>query len=461
MTGIQGRIAQYPFGFNNGVSIRGLPVLNAHSNLVVWVDSNKGNDGNPGTVALPFASLAGAINALNNVSNSLTGRIGNTLNGAIVMLKPYHAETLSAATTYSLASCSIIGVSTGDGDIPTFTLSTAAGAGIVLGSADMQIKNVKIIDNQGVTVALKLANKGQIADSIKIIDGSASFTTGISIVGGGSNKADRCSVINCYLRSAGATNGILLSEVDDQVTVSNNILQGSFSTAAIQNPTSTVLTNLYVNGNIISNTNASGKGLNFVSACTGHCVDNRVIVTTRASEIVASTAMNYLGNLGSATNGLDQYAVPLGITSDPIVAVSAIKALPQTTTSTVATVSGGAVILEAIVAEVTTAIQNQLNNTKFTFTDTAGSTATDICAVTTIANLGVGSFFYPKLDAAATALVTVASGTSSVAFAEQAGNGVIMGPGTLVINCAASNTGNVKYHLRYRSLQPGATITLS
>lgn len=458
MTGITGKYSQYPFGFNTGIAIRGLPVANAHSNFVVWVDSNHGNDGNPGSVNLPFASVAGAINALNNTTQSPIGRIGNTLNGSIIMCKPYHAETLTAATTYSLASCAIIGVSTGDGDMPTFTLTTAAGAGIVLGSADMLIKNVKIIDNQGVTVALKLAGKGQVADSVRILDGTSSFTTAISVVGGGSNLADRCRVVNCYAETAGATNGILLGEVDDQVEVTDNTLIGSFSTSAIQNPTGKVLTNLQVHRNYVSNTHASGKGINFVSACTGAANDNRVKATVMGSEFVASTAMSTLGNRGSSTSGTSEYAVPLGVTADPIVAVSAIKALPQTTTSTVATIAGGAVVLEALVAEVTTAIQNQANNTKFSFTDTASSTTTDICAVTSTANAAVGTLLYPKLDAAATALVVAAGGA---AFAEQGANGVILTPGTVVINCAASNTGNVKYHLRYRPLQPGALVTLA
>lgn len=450
-------LSQFPFGFKNGVTIAGLPIVTANAGNVLYVDSNNGNDGNDGSINRPLATIAGAFTKLSNLS-STGARIGNTLNGALILLKPYHAETLTAATTYSQASVAIVGISNGDGDIPTITLSTAAGAGIVLGAADMIIKNVKIVDNQGVTIALKLNKKGQVADSVRIVDGTASFTTGISINGGGSNNADRCRLVGCYIQSAGATNGILLGEVDDQVEVTDNQVIGSFSTAAIQNPTSTVLTNLKFHRNYISNTHASGKGVNFVSACTGAANDNRVKATVLGNEWVASTAMSTLGNKGSNTSGTSEYGVPLGVTAEPIVAVSAIKALPQTTTSTVATITGGAVVLEALVAEVTTAIQNQANNTKFTFTDTASSTATDMCAVASTINAAVGTFFYPKLDAAATALVVAAGG---IAFAEQGANGVILNPGTIVINCAASNTGNVKYHLRYRPLQPGASITLA
>jgi hypothetical protein len=288
MTGITGKYSQYPFGFNTGISIRGLPVVNSHSNFVVWVDSNHGNDGNPGSVNLPFASVAGAINALNNTTQSPIGRIGNTLNGSIIMCKPYHAETLTAATTYSLASCAIIGVSTGDGDMPTFTLTTAAGAGIVLGSADMLIKNVKIIDNQGVTACIKLNAKGCVADNCKIFDGTSSFTTGILVNGGGANKADRCQVSNNMIVSAGATQAILMNEVDDKVVVAGNVMYGTYSTAIIQNPTATVMTNLALIANKGTSTTNNGATINIVSACTGIISGNNVNAAGTATKAVGS-----------------------------------------------------------------------------------------------------------------------------------------------------------------------------
>lgn len=288
MSGIQGRISQYPFGFNSGIAIRGLPIANAHSNLVVWVDSNNGNDGNIGSVTAPFKSVAGAITALSNTTTTGAGRIGNTLNGAVIMLKPYHAETLTAATTYSLASCAIIGVSTGDGDMPTFTLTTAAGAGIVLGAADMLLKNVKIITNFAATAAIKLAAKGQIVDGCKIYDGSASFVSGVSVLGGLANAADRCQIVNNTFASAGATQAILLSEVNDKIVVSGNISMGAYSTAIIQNPTSTVMTSLAVLNNSMISTTSNGATLNLVSACTGIMGGNHFNAAGTATKAVGS-----------------------------------------------------------------------------------------------------------------------------------------------------------------------------
>jgi len=143
--------------------------------------------------------------------------------------------------------------------------------------------------------------------------------------------------------------------------------------------------------------------------------------------------------------------------SAPVAAVSAIKALPASTTATVATVTGGPVLVEYLAAEVTTIVQAQANATKFTHTDTASSTAVDLCATGDINAKAVGSFLFPKLDAAATALQMVAGAHG---FALSA-SGIVLPTGTLVINCAATNTGNVKYHVRWRALQPGASLTLA
>src|SRR3954465_9190720 len=69
--------------------------------------------------------------------------------------------------------------------------------------------------------------------------------------------------------------------------------------------------------------------------------------------------------------------------------VRTTAALPQTTQSALFTVAGGRVVILGILGEVTTAIQNQANNTKLVANPTAGSDV-DLCAVTDVANLEIG-----------------------------------------------------------------------
>lgn len=301
MSGIQGKMASYPYGFANGVSVRGMPVVNTHTNTVVYVDSNHGNDGNNGSIGTPVATVQGAINLLSNNSSTSVGRIGNTLNGCIIMCKPYHAETLTAATTYSLAGCAIIGNSFGDGDVPTFTLTTAAAAGIVLGAADMLLKDIKIIDNVGATACITLSAKGCRADGCEIYDGSASYTTGILVNGGGANKADRCAITNNLIYSAGATQAILLNEVEDKVVISNNTTMGAYSTGIIQNPTSTVMTNLMILSNALSSTTSNSTTVHLVSSCTGIISSNTINSAGTATKTIGSLISTGNNNLSAAT----------------------------------------------------------------------------------------------------------------------------------------------------------------
>jgi hypothetical protein len=124
--------------------------------------------------------------------------------------------------------------------------------------------------------------------------------------------------------------------------------------------------------------------------------------------------------------------------------------LPQTAAGSIFTVTGKLVIYD-IVGEVTTVIQNQANNTKLQSVPTVGST-TDMCSVADIANeaVGVNLFITGTL---ATALQISAGG----AFVRQAAPQVVTA-GNIKLNCAASNTGQVKWVARWKPLEPGAFL---
>jgi hypothetical protein len=131
----------------------------------------------------------------------------------------------------------------------------------------------------------------------------------------------------------------------------------------------------------------------------------------------------------------------------------ATATLPQTTASAIYNVVGGRVLIMGIVGEVTTIIQNQANNTKLVANPTTGSDV-DICAVASIANLEVGGLLSVLDFKTATALSKTNAG--SAPFAANAG---VVAVGTIDLNCAASNTGSVKWSLWYVPLDDGAYVT--
>lgn len=130
----------------------------------------------------------------------------------------------------------------------------------------------------------------------------------------------------------------------------------------------------------------------------------------------------------------------------------ATATLPQTAAAAIFNVTGGRVAITQIIGEVTTAIQNQACNTKLTATPTTG-TAVDLCAVLSIANDEVGCL-YGITGTNSDAMLGINAGLLP---GQQRSS--IVGIGTIDLNCAASNTGSVKWTIFYVPIDDGAAVT--
>ena len=135
--------SNYPNGFLNGITIRGLPVTVSHPGEIFWVNNSGvlakggvgGSNGNPGTYQKPFSTVDYAI-----------GRC--TANrGDIIMVMPGHAENLSAAAaiTADVAGVAIIGLGNGT-KMPTLSW-TAAAATLSVSAANVSFVNMKFVAN--------------------------------------------------------------------------------------------------------------------------------------------------------------------------------------------------------------------------------------------------------------------------------------------------------------------------
>lgn len=129
----------------------------------------------------------------------------------------------------------------------------------------------------------------------------------------------------------------------------------------------------------------------------------------------------------------------------------ATAALPQTAAGTIFVISGGRVLISLIIGEATVVIQTQLNNTKLKLVPTVGSTV-DLCAVKDITALEVGGKLVVN-GVAATALVQANAGAI---IAETVP--VVCAVGNLQLDCAASNTGSIKWSLWYVPVDDGALV---
>lgn len=299
-------ISNYPNGFGNGVNIRGVPVLNTYAGDVFWVDSGAGSDGNKGTFDRPFATVDFAV-----------GRC-TASNGDVIMVKPGHAETLSAADAIDIDVIGVSVIGVGNGALrPTFTMDNAAGE-ITFGADNCLLQNVII--NASVTATLKGVNVEDGVDYATVsgctfgvdLAGTDEFNHAISFT----NDNTGCVVENCEIDMgiAAAVAGVIADADTARLTVRNNVIRGDYSTANIVGDT-TLSTNILIQGNLLENgiggnLNAQ-PGIELLTGTTGTITDNYIVcnLATKAASVVADTCLlfeNYYNEdiSGAATGGI-------------------------------------------------------------------------------------------------------------------------------------------------------------
>lgn len=131
--------SNYPNGFANGLTVRGMPIVQAQPGNVFWVNNSStladggisGSNGNKGTYQQPFATIDYAV------SRCKAGR------GDIVMVMPGHQETISSATALGIdvAGVAVIGLGVGSSR-PKIIFDTAVTTTIAVSAANVTIKNL-------------------------------------------------------------------------------------------------------------------------------------------------------------------------------------------------------------------------------------------------------------------------------------------------------------------------------
>ena len=132
----------------------------------------------------------------------------------------------------------------------------------------------------------------------------------------------------------------------------------------------------------------------------------------------------------------------------------ATAALPQSAAGALFTITGGRVIVTSIIGEVTTVIQTQADATKLTFDPTDAGATQDLCATADITADAVGTM-YSITGTPGTALQDALNFLPSNKLLALP---LILKPGSVLLDCAASNTGSVKWTLTYWPLDSGAAV---
>jgi hypothetical protein len=132
----------------------------------------------------------------------------------------------------------------------------------------------------------------------------------------------------------------------------------------------------------------------------------------------------------------------------------ATATLPQTTNGSLFTISGGIVLMTAILGEVTTAV-GAADNTKLTAYPTVATAGdTDLCTTVDIDTCDVGDLLSITGTPGDAMLVAHKGAVQTMGSL-----GVYLQQGTLDLDCDASTTGAIKWIIWYVPAEAGAYIT--
>jgi len=130
----------------------------------------------------------------------------------------------------------------------------------------------------------------------------------------------------------------------------------------------------------------------------------------------------------------------------------AAATVPQSTTQDIFTVTGGYVLVRALVGQVTVAIgAGTTPDLQVQHAPTTGTTI-DVAADVVVASDEIGTLYYVEGDG--TALVPISSGYAQAA----AGQGFILPAGTIQIATSESTVGATRWDIWYLPLDDGAYV---
>jgi len=441
--------------FKHGISVDNFITLNGASVLtntsrVFYVRSTTGSNtlGNDQGLSYskPWATIDYAINQC------------TASEGDVIVVLPYHAETIAAADGFDadIAGISIIGIGIGEA-MPTLTFS-AVGSTVAIGADDVTVKNIRFL--AGITDVVKAIAVEAGGDNFLLLNcefpapatTTVEFLDAIDLIA----AADGVKIIGNTYWGAGtslanhfidAGNG-----VNTRLEVIDNFIWGNFAVSAIWSNDIDLLAR--IEGNTINNLTAGQHAVEYSTTATGVIKDNLFISTTFADTLDPGS-MYVSGNklafaIDSAPMDIPQTNMALRsvVKSDGTVAAAA--------NDNIFVVSGGPVRAQ-ILGRVTTIIGTTATNGDLQIVTTApAGTVTLNSAPVAIETDAVGTVY-------------TSLGTSSVFTATTAGAQIIdavaspeayfiLTPGTVHFRSSGASSGVIEWTMTYEALSPNSLV---
>lgn len=295
--------SNYPNGFSGGVTVRGMPILNTYGGNVYWVDSGASNasdgGGNNGSFDQPWATIDYSVSRC------------TASNGDIIMVKPGHAETVSAAGGLDLdvAGITIIGLGSGSTQ-PTVTLDTATAADIDVDAADITIENINFVANfADIAVILDVNADDFTVRNCRFTQAGADLNALVCVQDASATTSDRITIEGCkaIMYDASNTHFVNFAGTGTGHIVRNNVLHGDWGTMTIGG--AGVITFCEITDNVIGNiASTTDSMVNLASGATGAVVRNHGAGAAAQANGFTATAcvvsQNYYGVISEDLSGI-------------------------------------------------------------------------------------------------------------------------------------------------------------
>jgi len=304
--------SHFPNGFANGISIRGVQILNSYAGNVYWVNSAIGSNQNKGTRERPFATLDYAFGKC------------TANNGDIIMVAPNHAETITGAggIAHDVAGVSVIGLGTGD-QRPRFLMDGAATVTYLISAADAYLENLVFAAGHADIVRCINISTGPGAQVIncEFVDNVANenFLSAIASTGA-ANTGDGLTVRNCFFYSADAATLGFVMMTDDSIglRIEDNIVisEGTGLATMLTVATTKDVRGVRVLRNFLSSKATAGNL--FISCDTASPNNSGIIANNRCRHADVTTThtlgavggCGFFDNLSASTDAVSGFILP-------------------------------------------------------------------------------------------------------------------------------------------------------
>lgn len=223
-------------------------------------------------------------------------------NGDLIIVLPYHAETVSAAAGLALdvAGITVRGVGKGAA-MPTVTLDTANTADVDIDAAGITVENIHFRANfADIAAAIDVNADDFTLRGCRFSEVAVNMNAKIWVQDAAAGGSDRITIENCHCIDVDAANThfVNFAGTGDGHIVRDNVLIGDWGTMCIGG--AGVVTNATITGNLISNAASDNDScINFAAAATGICMFNHACGGAAQANGITATGMaisqNYYG----------------------------------------------------------------------------------------------------------------------------------------------------------------------